>query len=211
MDQSYWLDRWTNKQIGFDQLEPNPLLQTHFDKLNLDQRSTVFVPLTGKNIDVAWLLDQGYRVVGCELSELAVRELFDLLDLKPTITDWKYGKVFSNDAITIFVGDFFELSTEDIGQIDGIYDRASMVALPDDMRKDYAQHLLSITKRAPQLLIVFDYEQELVPGPPFSISEDEIESHYSNVYSITILEKRNMTVGIKGTAPATENAWLLTL
>ncbi len=210
MDQSYWLDRWTNKQIGFDQPAPNPLLQTHFEKLKLEHDNKVFVPLTGKTIDVAWLLDQGYRVVGCELSEVAVRELFDLLNLEPKISEWKFGKIFSNDSITIFVGDFFELTANDIGQIDGIYDRASMVALPAEMRKDYAHHLLSITRNAPQLLIVFDYDQQLVPGPPFSISDDEIETHYSNVYSIKILEKRSMPVGIKGIAPATEYAWLLT-
>ena len=108
------------------------------------------------------------------------------------------------------MGDFFDMSPDDIGKIDAVYDRASMVALPPEMRNEYTRHLKEITNHAPQLLIVFDYDQELVPGPPFSISEEEITAHYSDVYSIKILEERSMPVGIKGIAPATENAWLLT-
>lgn len=210
MDHSYWLDRWRNHQTGFDQVAPNPLLQSHFERLNLPRGSSVFVPLTGKSIDVAWLLDQSCQVVGCELSEIAVQELFELLKLKPTIKNWGFGKVYLEEAITIFVGDFFDLSSNDIGKIDAVYDRASMVALPPEMRNKYTRHLQAITNHAPQLLIVFDYDQELVPGPPFSISEDEITAHYSDVYSIKILEERHMPVGIKGIAPATENTWLLT-
>ncbi len=36
----------------------------------------VFVPLCGKSIDMLWLVQQGFAVTGCEISELAVEQFF---------------------------------------------------------------------------------------------------------------------------------------
>lgn len=209
MEHSYWMDRWEKKRIGFDQSSPNTLLQENFNKLELKHGKMVFVPLTGKTIDVAWLLDQGFTVVGCELSEQAVLALFALLDLEPEITPWEHGKIYQTSALKIFVGDFFLLSANELGGVNAVYDRAALVALPEEMRFRYTHHLIEITKGAPQLLIVFDYDQELVPGPPFSISRKEILEHYSAKYSISPVEQKDVSGGIKGIAPAQECAWLL--
>lgn len=208
MEHSYWLNRWKNRQIGFDQPSPNQLLLSHFNKLKLERGDTVFVPLTGKTVDVAWLLGQGLNVIGSELSESATIELFAMLEISPTIFEWESGKVYSSDSLSVFVGVFFELATEEIGSINAVYDRAA-VALPEEMRFRYTHHLIEITKAAPQLLIVFDYDQELVPGPPFSISRKEILEHYSAKYSISHVAQKEVPGGIKGIAPAQECAWLL--
>jgi thiopurine S-methyltransferase len=77
-----------------------------------------------------------------------------------------------------FVGDIFDLSRATLGPVDAIYDRAALVALPETMRNRYAAHLMEITDHAPQLLICFDYDQSLQPGPPFSISDEEVGRHY---------------------------------
>ncbi|MCR9131493.1 MAG: thiopurine S-methyltransferase [bacterium] len=209
MEYSYWLDRWKNRQIGFDQPSPNQLLLSHFNKLKLERDDTVFVPLTGKSVDVAWLLGQGLNVIGNELSESATIELFAMLEITPTISEWDSGKVYSSDSLSVFVGDFFELATDEIGSINAVYDRAALVALPEEMRFRYTHHLIEITKAAPQLLIVFDYDQELVPGPPFSISGKEILEQYSAEYSISRVAQKEVPGGIKGMAPAQECAWLL--
>ena len=76
MDENYWNQKWQRGDIAFHEGEVNSLLQASFQKLNLPKGSRVFVPLCGKTRDLAWLLAQGYRVVGVELSEIAVTELF---------------------------------------------------------------------------------------------------------------------------------------
>lgn len=48
--------------------------------------ATVFVPLCGKSLDIGYLASLGYRVVGVELSELAVEQLFRSLGITPQVT-----------------------------------------------------------------------------------------------------------------------------
>lgn len=85
MDSSFWLNRWENNQIAFHIAEANPLLVEHFKALSLMQGSRVFIPLCGKTLDIAWLLANGCQVVGIELSELAIDQLFSELGIEPSV------------------------------------------------------------------------------------------------------------------------------
>ena len=58
---------------------------THWPALDLPADSQVFVPLSGKSLDMVWLAEQGHRVLGVELSELAVRQFFDERGLVPAV------------------------------------------------------------------------------------------------------------------------------
>jgi thiopurine S-methyltransferase len=216
MQPDFWYERWKSNQIGFHLPEANPLLVKHFSALNLTPKipqktsPRVFLPLCGKTLDIAWLLAQGYQVVGAELSQIAVEDLFSQLNLTPNITQKSNLTHFSAANIDIFVGDIFKLTPEIFGMVDAIYDRAALVALPDEMRKAYTAHLLALTNKAPQLLICFEYDQNLHAGPPFSISADEVRKHYQTQHDLTLLSSKSMTDGLKGKFPATEQVWLLT-
>ncbi|SHE92753.1 thiopurine S-methyltransferase [Microbulbifer donghaiensis] len=209
MEANFWHRKWADNEIGFHASEANPLLVKHFGALSLTTGSRVFVPLCGKTLDIAWLLAQGYRVVGAELSRLAIEQLFEGLGVKPEIAQVGNILHFRAESIDVFVGDIFDLSAETLGQVDAVYDRAALVALPEDMRKRYTRHLLEITQSAPQLLITFEYDQSLQPGPPFSISSAEVEQHYSDHYALTLAESQDVAGGLKGKCAATESAWLL--
>ncbi len=209
MNPEFWHEKWALRQIGFNQSKPNPFLVKHLNSLHLKSGDKVFVPLTGKTIDVAWLLSKGFEVVGVELSETAVKELFQELSVKPEISEANDFKVYSSDGLIVFVGDFFALTSVLLGKVDAIYDRAALVALPLEMRKEYAPHLMGITNNAQQLLIVFEYDQEVVSGPPFSITEEEIHQHYLENYTIQLLESVEMPGGLKGQVNAYENVWKL--
>lgn len=209
MEASFWHQKWERGEIGFHQSETNPFLLKHFEKLNLAKGSRVFLPLCGKTRDIAWLLASGYQVVGAELSELAIRELFKELGLNPEIS--KAGKLsrYSAKNIDILVGDIFDVTTEHLGPVNAIYDRAAIVALPMEIQKRYTSHLLHITDAAPQLLITFEYDQKLIDGPPFSVGEDEIKQHYASAYQWKLLESKDVPGGLKGKVTAIEAAWLL--
>jgi thiopurine S-methyltransferase len=152
MDADFWLEKWQSNQLGFHLDEVNPLLTKYFSRLSLQPNGRVFLPLCGKTLDVGWLLGQGYRVTGCELSELAVAALFRDLGLDPDITKIPNGLHYAAPDIDVFVCDIFSLSSELLGHIDAIYDRAALVALPTKTRRQYpTQHnsclLLSTTIR----------------------------------------------------------------
>jgi len=210
MHHDFWYSRWQTNQIGFHLSETNPLLVKHFPALNLPQGAHVFLPLCGKSLDIHWLLAQGFCIVGVELSQIAVEALFADLKLSPTVR--KVGALtrYSANNIEIFNGDFFALSAQILGKVDAIYDRAALVALPEDMRKRYTAHLMAITQKAMQLLICFEYDQTIHAGPPFSISKVEVNEHYHNIYAVQLLASHMMADGLKGKFPATEMVLQLT-
>lgn len=210
MEHAFWHNRWASNQIGFHEPAAHPLLLEHFAALTLPQGSRLLLPLCGKTLDIAWLLNAGYRVVGAELSELAVQQLFAELDKTPhvqaastTLQRYEAGN------LTVFVGDIFELSADLLGRVDAIYDRAALVALPPNMRPGYARHLVEISNRAAQLLISFDYDQNLLPGPPFSVPVEELTELYGRQYQLQQLASQRLDGGLKGQCPADEVVWLL--
>ncbi len=209
MQPDFWHAKWEKSEIGFHLPDANPLLVRHFPTLNLKQGARIFLPLCGKTLDIAWLLAQGYRVAGAELSAIAIEDLFNRLNLTPTITKLDEITHYSAPNIDVFVGDIFKVTPAMLGNVDAVYDRAALVALPEDMRKQYTTHLITLTNRAPQLLICFEYDQALHAGPPFSISADEVKQHYQTSYDLTLLGSTAVIGGLKGQCPATEHVWWL--
>lgn len=209
MQASFWQERWEKNQIAFHLPQPNPLLRRHFAALTLLQSARILVPLCGKSVDIAWLLSQGRRVVGVELIEKAVNELFTELTLTPQRTVLGPVIRYSVPDLDVLVGDIFAITPEMIGPVDAVYDRAALVALPENTRPQYAPQIHSVSDGAKQLLITYEYDQALMPGPPFSISDDEVQELYSANYSIALLESVDVSGGLKGQAPAREKVWLL--
>ncbi len=209
MGPNFWHKKWQESDIGFHNSDANPLLVKHFHALSLAPNSRVFLPLCGKTLDIHWLLAQGYQVAGAELSPIAVEQLFHELGLVPVITQLENLQHYSAHNIDIFVGDIFNLSSRLLGEVDAIYDRAALVALPNEVRKKYTAHLKQITRHAKQLVICFDYDQSQLAGPPFSIHDLEIQAHYHEDYRLTLLESAEVIGKLKGQCTAYEKVWLL--
>lgn len=207
MHVDFWHQKWHKNEIGFHLPEANPLLVAHLSSLNLKHGSRIFLPLCGKTLDIVWLLAPGYRVVGVELSVIAIEDLFKSLGLTPTISMLGQIAHYSAPNIDMFVGDIFQLSSTMLGDVDAVYDRAALVALPEDMRKSYAAHVIALTHAAPQLLICFEYDQAIQAGPPFSISADEVKQHYQTSYDLTLLASVDVAGGLKGKCTAIEHVW----
>ncbi|MEW7008273.1 thiopurine S-methyltransferase [Lentilitoribacter sp. EG35] len=187
MKAEFWHDRWKTRNIRFHKPEANPTLIEHFDTLELVDNARIFLPLCGKTLDIAWLLSSGYQVVGAELSEIAIIELFDELGITPKITNIDSFKLYSAENIDIFVGDIFDLTPPMLGHVDAVYDRAALVALPADVRSSYAKHLTQITNNAQQLLLTLEYDQSVRNGPPFSVPQTKVETHYRSIFIVNVL------------------------
>lgn len=208
MERNFWHQKWKNNEIAFHKNAPNPLLVKFFDRLSLPAASRVFLPLCGKTLDIGWLLKRGYSVAGAELSRIAIDQLFAELEIKPSISKLGEFDHYSASNIDVFVGDIFDLSREQLGEVDAIYDRAAFVALPEAPRALYAQHMMEITGGAPQLLICYEFDQTLMKGPPFSIRDDEVRHRYGNSYDLNMIGASMAAGGLKGIS-ATEKVWLL--
>lgn len=208
MKATYWHQKWAAGDIGFHEATANRLLVENIHHLNLSKGSRIFLPLCGKTRDIHWLMNNGFKIAGAELSETAIRDLFTDLQLTPTIQELGNLKHFSADNIDIFVGDIFELCQATLGKVDAIYDRAALVALPDTMRQAYTKHLINICQNVQQLVITFEYEQQQMQGPPFSIGASLMEQYFQRHYLVECLSKRS-GISLKGKVIAQETAWSL--
>ncbi len=192
MKHEFWHERWGKKEIGFHQGEINPHLQRYWQQLNLPKGAHVFVPLCGKSRDMLWLQSRGYSVVGVEVSPVGVEAFFNENNLQATqrqsgnLTKWKCN------SIEILCGDFFDLRPSDLKEITAIYDRASLVALPPEMRKQYSTHLFSVLPKDTRiLLLTFEYKQEEMQGPPFAVKEEEVRALYNAHFDIEKLYEKD--------------------
>lgn len=209
MEPSFWKQRWENNEIAFHQDDVHPLLAKNFDQLHLEQNSRIFVPLCGKTVDIAWFMANGFRIVGVELVQTAIEQLFEELDVKPEIETIGGLLKYKANGIEIFVGDIFELDIGLLGDVDAIYDRAALNALPENIRNKYAKHLIDISECAQQLLICIEYDQSLMQGPPFSISEEAVKEYYLDTYKTDLIDTVKLAGRFEDVC-AIENVWLLT-
>ncbi|MDH5395813.1 MAG: thiopurine S-methyltransferase [Gammaproteobacteria bacterium] len=185
MKAEFWHQRWENNLTGFHLNEVNPHLKAHWPALQAKAGARVFVPLAGKTRDLLWLAEQGFEVVAIELSPLAVEQFFSENNLSAEKQQIHGMSCTRSGNISLFCGDFFDLTTDILGQVDAVYDRASLIALPPEMRQRYAQKLTELAHNAPKLLITLEYEQAKMDGPPFSVTEKEVQSLYQDKYRVT--------------------------
>ena len=66
------------------------------------------------------------------------------------------------------------------------------MALPPAMRHEYAAKLTQITQSATKLLVTLEYDQSKMDGPPFSVSENEVESLYQTNYQVKQLTAQDV-------------------
>lgn len=193
MQHQFWHQRWQQNQIGFHSADIHTYLQTYWSSLAIAPNSRVLVPLCGKSNDMLWLLAQGYQVVGVELSPIAVEAFFSDNGLVPIVRQQGGYSISEVEGLQIFCGDFFALTTSLLGKVDAVYDRAALVALPAEMRADYVASLAELLEPQTQMLVIsFDYCQENMQGPPFSVNQQAIEQLYLSWCQINRLASDNI-------------------
>jgi len=220
MHKDFWLERWASEKIGFHQDAVHPYLSDYWHDLQLTGRgqdTQVFVPLCGKSHDMQWLRQQGHPVLGVELSDIAVRAFYRENGYLPQQFPHEKFVCYEADNIRILCGDFFDMGKDDLANVPVVYDRASLIALPPEMRERYARHLVSILPPAAQiLLITLEYPQAQMPGPPFSVSAEEVAALYQPHAEIRLLAtldvlSQNPRFENRGLRQLQENIYLLTL
>ncbi|WP_196140465.1 thiopurine S-methyltransferase [Aliikangiella sp. G2MR2-5] len=200
MEREFWLEKWNRQEVGFHNPDPHPFLSQYAGKV-FQQSEQIFVPLCGMSVDMVYLLSLGIRVVGCELSEKAVSRFFDVSAgyegvQKPVISRSAESPLALYDGgdIKIWQGDYFSLREHDFDQVQAIYDRAALIALPENMRKNYVNHMHRLFPSAKLMLITLEYPQQEMKGPPFSVERSEVEKLF-NFAQIKVLAKMDILKG----------------
>lgn len=190
----------------------NPLLPAFWQHTAAKRDDKVLVPLCGKSEDLIWLATKHDEVQGVELSQIAVRAFFAEHFYTPTVTPVNgMHELYQFDELSIYTGDFF---TAPVSKADIIYDRAALVALPKEMRAEYAARVKQLLNPGGRILLVtLNYPQEEMAGPPFSVPVEELEQLFSG-YKITCLnvdqaDDNHPKIAKKGLSHFSEEVYLI--
>lgn len=215
MEAEFWHQRWREGKIGFHLNETNPNLAEWYSRLGIHPGQRVFVPLCGKSLDLLWLERQGVEVVGVEINELAVRGFFEENGLEPEVVSVNAHDAWRAGKITLLRADYFDLQPDELGPVDAVYDRASLIALPTEMRAEYAEKMRKLlSSDVPVLLITLEYPPHQMSGPPFSVSQTEVERLFGEHYRVERLASIDLLSEEprwreKGLETMTEHVYLL--
>ena len=193
MEPAFWHQRWNEGRIGFHQAAVTPQLEHHWDALALPAYSTVFVPLCGKSLDMPWLAARGHRVLGVELSGIAVRDFFREQGLVPTLRETRYGTHFMAGPFEIIVGDAFALDPAALADCAGVFDRAALIALPPALRRRYVETTwASLPDGCRGLLVTLEYPQAEKAGPPFAVDAAEVQALFGQAWAPGLLQRSDI-------------------
>ncbi len=188
MEPKFWIERWEENRIGFHEDVFHPMLCKYWDTLSIDLSVPVFVPLCGKSRDLVWLRNRGHEVVGVELSEVAAQAFFKENNISAERHQDGPFVCLRGAGYTFFIGDFFDLTPDFINPISSVYDRAALIALPSEMRRNYVQHLKTLcSSEALGLLVTVSYQADQVSPPPFLVEPEEIKSLYNPWCKLNLL------------------------
>jgi thiopurine S-methyltransferase len=183
MEKEYWLKKWQSNDIAFHELKITPDLIAYLPKLNLHKGNYILVPLCGKTKDMLWLADQGFHVVGIELSSIACSDFFTELNVTPQITKQAKFTKYEYSNIELLCGDLFDLSNSDLPTIHAVYDCKALIALPSNIRKKYVDHLIYCLGTDIKIILLTRETSCKVIPPPYSVDDTEINLLYGHYFS----------------------------
>lgn len=187
MQTEFWVNSWEREgtYTSFHRSDIHPYVIQYAPKEYLEGKR-VFVPLCGKTNDMLWFARYADEVVGVELVEKPILQFFAQNDLPYRKLD--NGRYVSGN-ITLLNRNMFELTTEEVGRLDLVYDRASLIAFPQDMRQQYIAKLHELMPLgSQQLLNTLEY-YPLIPEPPFSVTLEDVRRYYGQHFEINHVEK----------------------
>ena len=178
-----WLEFWANNETNWHSDVVTQELEKYLGLLKLESGDTVFVPLCGKSLDMIYMLNRGFSVIGVEVSEIGIKQFFHENGLDYTISQVGEFDLYSAKNIEIYCGDFFSLTSKHLCGVKAVFDRKSLIALGRNLRQKYVKHLNDIISLGVRiLLITLHYPQHQMSGPPFSVDKSEVESLFSMAF-----------------------------
>lgn len=172
----------------FHQSNGNNLLIRYWPNLGLAPGSKILVPLCGKRLDMLWLAEQGFEVIGVELNQNAVQTFFKENRLPATKTQVGLFHCWQYKNIRIFCGDIFSLNPEDIGEIHAIYDPVALTALSREIRLQYVSHMQTLAgTNADIFLLSIEEKYDSYPIPLMQRPQvdEELLELYQQAFAIT--------------------------
>lgn len=192
MEISYWQSRWHKGNTGWHMDTVYPPLPTLWKLLDIKSASRVLVPMCGKSLDLYWLTEHSRKVIGVDVSSKAVQAVMQKHSESFSQTTSHNFTIYKSNSLELWKGDFMKLPAEEVTPIDLVYDKASIVALPPEKRPNYAHKIIELCNDSTHILLqTFEYIQEEMTGPPFSVDRKELQQLFGNDFTIQLVHEQS--------------------
>lgn len=181
MEAQFWFDSWEQggSKTSFHRPDLHPYV-TEYCTPEFLAGKRILIPLCGKTNEIAWFQQYADHVIGVELVQTAIQQYFDEHPQAYT----KDGNRYEAERLTIINDDLFSLTVEDVGYIDFVYDRASLIAFPLDMRMEYLSKMDALTPIGCQTMLITLEYFPLLQEPPFSVDFEAVQNYYEENHQI---------------------------
>ena len=194
----HWKKRWEEGSVPWHMNAVDAYLQKYIRLLTGEKAdASILVTLCGKSLDLPWLCEQGYKVTGVEISELAGKQLFEENGIPYSVSVEEDFKVFSatnQTRLTFYAGDFFKVTPDLVGTFDAIWDINAFGAVNPEDRLKYVAKLHSLLKVNGRVLMsTFEYNQAEHSTCPFSVPNSLVKELFQDHFDIELLEHIDYT------------------
>ncbi len=169
LNKTYWQNRYTEQQTGWDVGEITTPLKEYIDQLT-SKNIKILVPGAGNGYEVEYLFKNGFTDV--TVIDLAEKPLENLLE-----------RNLDFPKNNLICGDFFEHS----GQYDLIVEQTFFCALNPSLRPGYAAKMAELLRSGGKLVgLLFD--TQFTEGPPFGGNRAEYLEYFKPFFEIKTFE-----------------------
>ncbi len=154
-DALYQKNKSTHENIPWARQAVNPLLQTYLDE-ETNHKGTALVIGCGLGDDAKALEDAGYDVTAIDVSQTA-------LDLAK--------ERFANSSVTFIKQDIFEYTQT----FDFVFEALTVQSLPIAFREKMIKAVAGTVAQGGRLLLVAHKKEEAFDGPPWPLTQEEVE------------------------------------
>lgn len=191
MQPEFWHQSWQEggRKTSFTRRDVHPFVQRHMPPASLSGKH-VFVPLCGQDPALLWFRDHARHTTGVEFVGSAIRGFVERHGLVCETTRPLHHE---SGRLTFIEDDLFGIRAGDVPAIDTVWDRASLIAFPDEgadsLRRRYLDKMAELTAPGSQtFLVTLDY-RPMMDEPPFSIPQELVRDYYADDYTIETLER----------------------
>lgn len=170
LDHTYWNNRYTNNDTGWDTGSITTPLKAYFDQLT-DKNISILVPGCGNSYEAEYLLQNGFsNITLLDISAILCNNLKDRM------------AAYLSKGLQIICGDFFEHAA----QYDLIIEQTFFCALEPTLRKAYAAKIPQLLQPGGKLVGVL-FNRPFEGGPPFGGEEGEYRQLFTPYLDIAVM------------------------
>src|SRR5699024_5168055 len=125
--------------------------------------------------------------VGVDVSDIALKEIMSRQDQSFSRTSKGPFKCYRSPSMELWQGDIFKLRADWLPNIEGVYDKAALIALPPERHQPYAELIQSLMQPGCRMLLdCLEYPPEEMSGPPFSVFKEELIQLYGDKCTVEL-------------------------